>query len=60
MVSWPEWLRMWNARRRDAITSGCDLRKLLEDDIARLREMPALQPWPDGKRGCDNRGEVDG
>ena len=57
---WADWLRIWNAQKRQAITAGCDLKELLKADLEALGRMPKLQPWPEGQRACDNRGEVDG
>ncbi len=48
-MSWADWLRMWNAQRRQAITAGCDLKELLKADLKTLKRMPRLAPWPESQ-----------
>jgi len=59
-MNWQDWLRTWNARPRKAVAHGCDMRDLLRQDFEALARMPRIDPWPEGQRACDNRGEVDG
>ena len=57
-MNWPDWLRIWNARQREAITHGCELRELLRLDYEALERMPRLDGWSKDMAVCDNEGEV--